>query len=157
MRIVLLAIGNRMPAWVNPAFEEYARRMPAHCALELREVPALKRGKNADINRILEKEAIALVKAIPGGALVIALERTGREISTSDLAVHLQGWIDQNQDIVLLVGGPEGLTETVVKHSNLVWSLSKLTYAHPLVRVIIAEQVYRAWSICAGLPYHRGD
>jgi 23S rRNA (pseudouridine1915-N3)-methyltransferase len=156
MRIVLLAVGNRMPSWVNPAFEEYARRMPAHCTLELREVRALKRGKNADINRILEKEANALVRAIPGGALVIALERTGREISTSDFATHLQDWIDQNRDIALLVGGPEGLTEKVARQSNLVWSLSKLTYAHPLVRVIIAEQVYRAWSVCAGLPYHRG-
>ena len=157
MRITVLAIGNRMPAWVNSAVQEYSRRLPAHCAFEVHEVPALKRGKNADTARIAEKEAEVLVKAVPVGALIIALERTGRQISTEMLAEALQDWIDSSQDVALLVGGPEGLSPIAIKHASRVWSLSKLTYAHPLVRVILAEQVYRAWSICAGLPYHRGD
>ena len=157
MRVLLLTIGNRMPAWVNPAFLEYARRMPSQCTLELREIPALKRGKNADTGRILEKEAGALARAIPGSSLVIALERTGHEVSTRDIAGHMRDWIDQGQDIAMLVGGPEGLAKDLVAKSSLVWSLSRLTYAHPLVRVIVAEQVYRAWSVCAGLPYHRGE
>lgn len=157
MQIMLLAVGTRMPGWVGNAFDEYAGRMPRSCTLGLREIPARKRGKNADIPRILGEEARDLARAVPNGSLKISLDRKGRTLTTRELSDRLQGWIDESRDVALLVGGPEGLSEEVLRESDHVWSLSALTFAHPLVRVIIAEQLYRAWSICAGLPYHRGD
>jgi 23S rRNA (pseudouridine1915-N3)-methyltransferase len=157
LRILLLAVGSKMPAWVTTAFHEYAKRMPGHCTLELQEIGAQKRGKNVDIKRVLEREAKDISRAIPQGSLVISLEREGRSLSTRELSRHMQDWIDQNRDVTLLVGGPEGLPGDILAASDVAWSLSPLTYAHPLVRVIVAEQVYRAWSICAGMPYHRGE
>ena len=157
MRILLVAIGTRMPKWVEEAFSEYANRMPKHCRLELVEIAAKKRGKNADTARILRDEGIALKQAIPQGALSIALDRRGKHINTEDLAAAMQNWIDENRDVALLVGGPEGIDEACMQQAEQKWSLSMLTFAHPLVRVMVAEQMYRAWSIISNLPYHRGD
>jgi len=157
MRIKLLAIGTRMPQWVELAFNEYAQRMPAICQLELTQIAAKKRGKNADTARILRDEATQLLAAIPKGSLTIALDRKGKTIDTQTLARHLQNWIDQSQDVALLIGGPEGIDPKVLQQTSVKWSLSAMTFAHPVVRVMLAEQLYRAWSINANLPYHRGD
>ena len=157
MKILLIAIGTRMPKWVDDAYKEYANRMPKHCRLELLEIAAKKRGKNADIARILRDEGVALQQAIPQGALSIALDRKGKYISTEDLAKAMQVWIDDNRDVAILVGGPEGIDEACMQRVEQKWSLSMMTFAHPLVRVMVAEQMYRAWSIISNLPYHRGD
>jgi len=157
MKIMLIAVGRRMPQWVTDAFNGYAQRMPRHCALQLAEIAAGKRGKNADITRINREEGQRLLEAIPNSAHVIALERKGREKSTDQLAVSMEKWLASGQDVVLLVGGPEGLSEDCLQRADECWSLSKMTLAHPLVRVVIAEQLYRAWSIIANLPYHRGE
>lgn len=146
-----------MPPWVQQGFKEYAQRMPALCQLELHEIAAKKRGKNADTARILRDEAIAIEAAIPAGTLHIALDRRGRAIDTPGLARQLQGWIDNSQDVAIVIGGPEGLAPNYLRNTPNTWSLSALTFAHPVVRVMLAEQLYRAWSINANLPYHRGE
>lgn len=157
MRIKLLAVGTKMPQWVVQAYQEYAQRMPAVAQLELIEIAAKKRGKNADTARILRDEAQALQAAIPKGALTIALDRKGKHIDTEGLAENLQRWIDDSQDVAILIGGPEGIDPNYLNSVQSKWSLSALTFAHPVVRVMLAEQLYRAWSINANLPYHRGD
>lgn len=156
MRIKLLAIGTRMPQWVVQGFAEYQQRMPPICQIELVEIAAKKRGKNADTARILRDEAQELLAAIPKGSLIIALDRKGKKIDTETLAQFQQNWIDNSQDVALLIGGPEGIDPTVLQKVEK-WSLSAMTFAHPVVRVMLAEQLYRAWSINANLPYHRGD
>ena len=146
-----------MPAWVNQAYQQYAQRLPNVAQLELIELPAKKRGKNADTLRILRDEANAIAAAIPNNTQVIALDRQGDTINTVQLAQHLQSWIDNSQDVAIIIGGPEGIDADYLQQIPHKWSLSALTFAHPLVRVMMAEQLYRAWSINANLPYHRGD
>lgn len=155
MRIHLIAVGERMPAWVNAAYAEYANRLPAECSLSLREIPAVKRGKNADLARIAETEGARMLEAIPRDCLVIALDEKGRHFSTAELSRRLDEWMHSGRDLALLVGGPEGLTDACRARADLIWSLSPLTFPHPLVRVILAEQLYRAWSLLRGHPYHR--
>jgi len=157
MRIKLIAVGTRMPKWVEQGYVEYAQRMPNLCQLDLIEITAKKRGKNADTARILRDEATALQAAIPIDALVIALDRKGKHIDTESLAKHMQNWIDESQNVAILIGGPEGIDPNYLKTVQKMWSLSAMTFAHPVVRVMLAEQLYRAWSINANLPYHRGD
>ena len=145
-----------MPSWIDEGFKEYAQRMPKLCELELVEIAAKKRGKNADIVRILRDEARELESAIPKGVLCIVLDRKGKTISTEDLAANMQVWIDNSQDVAILIGGPEGIDPQLISRCQMLWSLSAMTFAHPVVRVMLAEQLYRAWSINANLPYHRG-
>lgn len=155
MNIHLIAIGDKMPAWVQQGFDEYARRLPRECALRLIEIAPGRRGKNADIARAVRDEGQRMLGAVPKGARVIALEVKGRNWSTEQLAGQLEAWMGSGQDIALLVGGPEGLSEEARAAADQQWSLSPLTLPHPLVRVILAEQLYRAWSILRNHPYHR--
>lgn len=155
MRIHLIAVGLRMPAWVESGYGEYAKRLPAECSLKLVEIPLAKRGKNADIARLQQQEAERILNAIPKGAKVVALEVTGKSWSTQKLSDHMQDWLQGGQDIALLVGGPDGLSAECRQRADLLWSLSPLTLPHPLVRIVLAEQLYRAWSIIQGHPYHR--
>lgn len=144
-----------MPAWVAQGYEEYSRRMPPECALQLVEIPAGKRGKGADISRISHQEGEQTIAAIPKGAKVIAMDVNGREWSTEELARQMDDWRHEGRDIALLVGGPEGLAPQCLEHADQRWSLSRMTLPHPLVRIVIAEQLYRAWSILSNHPYHR--
>lgn len=155
MRIELIAVGKRMPAWVTAGFKEYAARLPAHCGLHLVEVNSYKRSKNADAARAVTTEGERLLQAVPGGAWIVALERTGPAWSTAQLAQQLAGWLQAGRDVALLVGGPDGLAQPCLARADACWSLSALTLPHPLVRVIVAEQIYRAWSLLQGHPYHR--
>jgi 23S rRNA (pseudouridine1915-N3)-methyltransferase len=156
MNIHLIAVGEKMPAWVQQGFEEYAKRLPRECTLRLVEIAAGRRGKNADIARAIHDEGQRMLAAVPRGARVIALEVNGRDWSTEQLAQQLEGWLAGGQDMALLVGGPEGLSAEARAAAAQQWSLSPLTLPHPLVRVILAEQLYRAWSILNNHPYHRG-
>ena len=155
MQIHLIAVGTRMPDWVSAGYAEYARRIPHQARLNLLEVAAGKRGKNADVARILDDEGKRLLAAVPKGARVIALERTGKAMSTRDIARKMESWMQSGADTALLVGGPEGLSDACLHAAHEVWSLSALVLPHPLVRVVLAEQLYRAWSINNNLPYHR--
>ena len=155
MHIYLIAIGQRMDAWVNQGYQEFAKRLPPECSLHLKEIPAGKRSKNADIARILQQEGERMLAAIPAGTRVIALDVEGKPWSTPQLAQQLQQWLQSGQDVALLVGGPEGLAPQCYERAQQRWSLSALTLPHPLVRVVLAEQLYRAWTLIKGHPYHR--
>lgn len=144
-----------MPAWVTQGYEEYARRMPPECSLHLVEIPAGKRGKNADLTRIIQLEGDQTLAAVPRDAKVIAMDVKGRAWSTEELSKEMEGWRNEGRDIALLVGGPEGLAPQCLERSEQRWSLSNMTLPHPLVRIVIAEQLYRAWSILSNHPYHR--
>lgn len=155
MRLRILAIGTKMPDWVEAGCNEYLKRLPPELRIEVVELPLGKRGKGADIQRAILREGEAMLKAIGERDQVIALEVQGKSWSTGDLAVNLQHWQGSGDNVSLLVGGPDGLAPTCLARADSRWSLSPLTLPHPLVRVLLAEQLYRAWSINAGHPYHR--
>lgn len=155
MRIQLLAVGQKMPAWVEQGYKEYAQRLPAEAKLELKEIAPGKRGKKADIQRIIEDEGQRILEALPKSAHIVVLDVEGKAYSTEQLSQRMDDWMHKGQDICLLVGGPEGLSETCRGMAHEKWSLSPLTFPHPLVRVILAEQLYRAWSLLRNHPYHR--
>jgi 23S rRNA (pseudouridine1915-N3)-methyltransferase len=144
-----------MPAWVTAGYTEYARRLPHECSLQLVEIPVSKRRKSLPAALAMQEEGQLMLAAIPAGCLVIALDVTGKAWSTEGLAERLQQWMAGGRDVALLVGGPDGLAPECLASSDIRWSLSALTYPHALVRIILAEQLYRAWSINAGHPYHR--
>lgn len=155
MRLHLIAVGNRMPGWVEQGYAEYAKRLPADCALQLHEIAPGKRTKGADLERARREEGDKMLAALPKGAYVVALEVGGKDWSTEDLAQRLAEWRQLGRDVALLVGGPEGLADSCRARADVQWSLSRLTLPHPLVRIVLAEQIYRAWSITQGHPYHR--
>ncbi|MFZ5559993.1 MAG: 23S rRNA (pseudouridine(1915)-N(3))-methyltransferase RlmH [Pseudomonadota bacterium] len=155
MRLRLLAVGTRMPAWVDAGFGDYARRLAGDISLELVEITAGRRGKGADLARLKEQEGAALLAALRPPERVIALDLRGRPLSTDDLADTLKAWQVDGRPAALLIGGPEGLSRAVLERADETWSLSRLTLPHPLVRIVAAEQLYRAWSVLKGHPYHR--
>lgn len=155
MKIHLIAVGQKMPAWVEAGYQEYARRLPRECQLQLKEIPAGKRGKNADLQRIAQQEADRIQQSIPPNSHIVALDERGKDWSTRELADRLQQWMQSGSDVCLLVGGPEGFLPEIRDRADELWSLSSLTFPHPLVRIVVAEQLYRAWSLLNGHPYHR--
>ena len=155
MQINLIAVGTRMQDWVEQGYREYAKRMPAHCRLRLVEVTASKRTKHTDIEKALEQEGKRMLAAIPENNRVIALEVNAKQYTTESFARRLEQWMQGGQDLSLLVGGPEGLARGCQLKAQEQWSLSNLTLPHPLVRIVVAEQLYRAWSLISHHPYHR--
>ena len=154
MKIQLIAVGTKMPDWVKTGFEEYQRRFPKDMPFELVEIPAGKRGKNADIKRILELEGKAMLAAA-GKGKIVTLDIPGKPWTTAQLAQQLEGWKNDGRDVCLLIGGPEGLSPECKAAAEQSWSISALTLPHPLVRVVVAESLYRAWSLSTNHPYHR--
>lgn len=155
MHIHLIAVGERMPAWVQAGVEEYRKRLPRELQLVVQEIPAGRRGKNSDLRRLIREESTRLLAAVPRGALPIALAVEGRAWRTEQLAGELEGWLGGGRDVALLVGGPDGIDAPTLQQVPTRWSLGPLTLPHPLVRIIVAEQIYRAWSLLRGHPYHR--
>jgi len=155
VKLQLVAVGTKVPDWVQTGFTEYLRRFPKDMPLELVEVSAGKRGKNADIKRILEKEGEAMLAATGKGNRIVTLDIPGQPWETPQLAQQLERWKQDGRDVSLLIGGPEGLSPACKAAAEQSWSLSALTLPHPLVRVLVAESLYRAWSITANHPYHR--
>jgi len=155
MKIQLIAVGTKMPDWVEKGYLEYARRFPKEMQLELVEINAGKRGKNADIKRILKKEGELTLEAIPKGNKIVTLEVTGKSWTTEQLADEMIKWQHDGRNISLLIGGPEGLAPECIKLSEQRWSLSALTLPHPLVRILVAESLYRAFTLTINHPYHR--
>lgn len=155
MRLLLLAIGQKMPAWVTAGYEEYARRMPPHLRMELVERPASPWAARGDVARAMREEAQSLQAAVPKAARLITLDERGSAWSTRQLSERLADWQLDGRDLALLVGGPDGLDPALRQQAEQRWSLSPLTLPHPLVRIVVAEQLYRACSLLAGHPYHR--
>jgi 23S rRNA (pseudouridine1915-N3)-methyltransferase len=144
-----------MPSWVVDAYREYAKRLPRECTLQLIEIPLSKRRKSLTPEQAADEEGQHMLAALPKDCTVIALDVRGKSWSTEELAVRLQDWLGSGRDVALLVGGPDGLSAACLARAGLKWSLSSLTYPHSLVRIVIAEQMYRAWTINTGHPYHR--
>ena len=144
-----------MPSWVEQGYLEYAQRLPSEAKLELKEIAPGKRGKNADLKRIIQEEGQRIIANIPKNSYKVVLDVKGKPWSTEQLAEQLGQWMQSGQDICLMVGGPEGLSDECRMLGQEYWSLSPLTFPHPLVRVIVAEQLYRAWAILKNHPYHR--
>lgn len=155
MKLRLIAVGTRMPAWVETGFRDYAERMPRELRLELVEIPVAQRGRNPDIARLKQQEGERMLKAAGERNCVIALDERGRSWSSPELAERVAQWQLDGRDVDLLVGGPDGLAPDCLQRAEARWSLSALTLPHALVRVLVAEQLYRAWSLLANHPYHR--
>ena len=144
-----------MPDWVEAGVAEYRKRLPADFELVITEVPLAQRGKNHDLGRALEKEGEASLKIIANKDFIVAMDVKGIMQSTEQLAENLGRLRDEARNVAMLVGGPDGLAPACLAAAHARWSLSSLTLPHPVVRIVLAEQVYRAWSILAGHPYHR--
>jgi 23S rRNA (pseudouridine1915-N3)-methyltransferase len=155
MQMHLLAVGARQPRWVDEAYQEYAKRLPRQCRLTLREIPIVRRGASTPPQVAVSREGERLLEAIPRGARTIALDERGKMLDTRGLAVLLEQWLVDGGDTALLVGGPDGLAQPCLDRAELAWSLSRLTLPHGLARVLVAEQLYRAWTVTSGHPYHR--
>ena len=152
-RLRILAVGTRMPGWIEQGFEEYRKRLPLDFALELREVALARRG--GDSARAVAEEGAALLAALAGDEVAVAMDVGGTALDTPGLARALGRWKDDGRRVAFLIGGPEGLAPACLERADARWSLSRLTLPHPLARVLLAEQLYRAWSLLAAHPYHR--
>ena len=155
MRLQLVAVGTRQPSWVNDGVENFARRMPRECAVEVTEVPSGQRSKSDTATRAIAVEGAKILNKIADSAMVIALHEKGTPWSTRELATELNRWRLDYDHVAIIVGGPDGLAPECLKRADRHWSLSNLTLPHGLVRILVAEQLYRAWTVIHGHPYHR--
>lgn len=155
MKLRLLSITHKTPSWIEEGYREYAKRLPLSCALTLVEIPAEKRGTHSSIERLWEIEGKKMLAAIHPQHYIIALDIKGQAWNTEQLAAQLNNWQHMGKNIDLLIGGPEGLAPACLQAAHAKWSLSPLTFPHFLVKVLIAEQIYRAWSILSHHPYHK--
>ncbi len=156
MHIKIISIANKMPDWVLQGSAFYQHRLPKEWQLEVKEMIAMKRLKNTSRKQAIKDEGGRMLNLIPRDSYVVALDAAGISLSTPDLAEKLESWQLLGQDIIFLIGGADGLAADCLARANLTVSLSKLIYPHALVRVIILEQLYRAWSINNNHPYHKG-
>jgi 23S rRNA (pseudouridine1915-N3)-methyltransferase len=154
VRLLVVAAGTKLPAWVNAGFEEYAGRLTRDYRLELKEIALGQRG-SGPATQAIAKEGEKMLGAIPSGAYVVAMQVGGRNLSSEQLAQFLQSRSQEGRDVVFCIGGPEGLAPEVDARADFKWSLSGLTLPHALARVVLAEALYRAVTILKGHPYHR--
>ena len=144
-----------MPAWVETGVAEYRKRLPLEFELLITEIPLAQRSKAIDSESLKNREGEACLKALTPGDFVVALDVKGKLLSTESLTAQISSIRDSGRHISMVVGGPDGLSATVLERADAIWSLSALTFPHPIVRIILAEQLYRAWSLLVGHPYHR--
>jgi 23S rRNA (pseudouridine1915-N3)-methyltransferase len=154
MRLVIVAVGQRLPGWAEAAVADFAKRLPPEWRFEVRPVKAEPRSGKS-VARLLAAEAQRLAAAVPKGARRVVLDERGSRLTTAQLAARLTVWLGEGRDVALLIGGPDGLDPALVAGADETLRLSDLTLPHALVRVIMAEALYRAWSLSAGHPYHR--
>jgi len=155
LRITILAVGHKAPGWVQEGFNEYARRMPAEARLDLVELKPDERGPGRSADKAKVNEGERILAAVPQGATLLALDERGRGVTTQGLSVMLSDWMRDATSPCFVIGGADGLSDEVRERAAKLISLSTLTLPHALVRVVLAEQLYRAWSILARHPYHR--
>jgi 23S rRNA (pseudouridine1915-N3)-methyltransferase len=155
LNIELLAAGTKPPAWIATGISEYQKRLPRDWPLEIREIPIAKRRKGEPVTRPIQEEGERMLAAITPSSLVVTLDRKGRNWSTADLAKNLERWQLDFSKVQFLIGGPDGLSNDCLKVASESWSLSNLTFPHFIVRILFAEQIYRAWSLLNNHPYHK--
>jgi len=144
-----------MPSWVTDACQEYAKRLQGAFQLKLTELPLAKRTKNSDPAKAIHEESTSIIAALPAGDKVIALDLRGKHWSTEELSRKMSDWRMEGNNVSFLIGGPDGFDERCLQKAQESWALSKLTLPHPVVRIVLYEQLYRAWSILNHHPYHR--
>lgn len=155
MQLVLIAVGHKMPAWIEAGFQEYVKRMPAECRIVLKEIKPVERSGSKTAETVMALEKARIEAAIPKGARIIALDERGKDISTMQLSGYLTQWQQDGRDIALIIGGADGLDATFKANADILVRISSMTLPHGMVRVLLAEQLYRAWSITQNHPYHR--
>lgn len=155
MKVKVIAVGTKMPKWVDEGVREYTKRLPRDFVVEFYEIALGNRSKGADLKKAIQAESKAILEVLSERDWVIALEVKGKVWSTETLAEQVKEWQMRGDNVALLVGGPDGLSEMCRNRANQQWSLSALTLPHPLVRILLAEQLYRAYSINQNHPYHR--
>lgn len=155
MQIDLIAVGKKMPTWIESGFKEYIKRLPRNIHFKLIEINPAKRSTNSNIKNLKQKEQEKIFSALSDNSFIIALDEKGKPISSKKLAAKILAWNDDNQHISIIIGGADGLCEKIKDKANELWSLSEMTLPHGLVRVMVAEQIYRAWTITQNHPYHR--
>ncbi len=155
MRIKIIAVGTKMPSWVQVACSEYLKRIPNELNVNIIEIPMRQRGKGTDENLAVIQEGEAMLKVIRASDKVVALDLRGSSWKTEELARNIEGWKQSGDNYSLLIGGPDGISQNCIQRADILWSLSSLTFPHPLARVLLVEQIYRASTINSRHPYHR--
>ncbi|MBA4743187.1 MAG: 23S rRNA (pseudouridine(1915)-N(3))-methyltransferase RlmH [Azoarcus sp.] len=155
MKLLVVAVGTRMPSWVDAGFTEFARRMPREMPVELIEVKAEPRTTGKTVEAMQSAEAARIVAALPARCRRVILDEHGRDLTTAALAARLEVWREGGEDIALIIGGPDGLADSLKRDASESIRLSSLTLPHALVRPLLAEAIYRAWSVTRNHPYHR--
>ena len=155
MHIRLLAVGDRQPSWVEDAFGKYSERFPRDWKFRIDTIPTARRAKNDKSQTAKGVEGEQILAKLNAAEQVVLLDERGKQLTSAVLATRLAVWQRERRDLCFVVGGPDGVSDACRQRANFVWSLSNLTLPHGLVRVLLAEQLYRAWSLQTGHPYHR--
>ncbi len=155
MKLLILAVGHKMPEWVAAGFSEYSRRMPREARIELIEIKPEPRTSGKATSQLLEAEAKRILAALPQNTICIALDEHGSSWTTKQLSDRMRQWMTEGHDVAFIIGGADGLHESVKKSSQQLLALSTMTLPHAMVRVLLAEQLYRAHSLLCNHPYHR--
>lgn len=155
MQLVIAAVGHKMPAWIETGFQEYAKRMPPDCRIQLKEIKPVDRSGSRTADTVMAQERSRIEAALPKGARIIALDERGRDWTTMQLSQQLQQWQQDGRDVAFVIGGADGLDPAFKAGADTLIRISSMTLPHGMVRVLLAEQLYRAWSITQNHPYHR--
>ena len=155
MKIHLLAVGTKMPGWVDEAYNEYAKRLPRECCLQLTEIKPEKRVGGKTAQQVMEAEKTRILAALPPSAYLLVLDERGENWTTARLSENLKSWLGNGRDVAVVIGGADGLDPAVKQKADRLLQLSAMTLPHGMVRVLLAEQMYRAWSLLNNHPYHR--
>ncbi|MNJ95889.1 Ribosomal RNA large subunit methyltransferase H [compost metagenome] len=155
MQLVIAAVGHKMPAWIESGFGEYAKRMPSDCRVHLKEIKPVERSGSKTAETAMALERAKIEAALPKGARIIALDEHGKDLTSVQLAQLLTQWQQDGRDVAFIIGGADGLDAEFKKNADMLIRISSMTLPHGMVRVMLAEQLYRAWSITQNHPYHR--
>lgn len=155
MQLVIAAVGHKMPAWIEDGFTEYAKRMPPECRLHLKEIKPVERSGSKTAETVMALERTRIEAVIPKGSRIVALDERGKDLTTMQLSQLLTQWQRDGRDVTFVIGGADGLDAGLKASADMLIRLSSLTMPHGMVRVLLAEQLYRAWSITQNHPYHR--
>ena len=155
MQLIITAVGYKMPAWIESGLNEYTKRMPADCRVLLKEIKPVDRSGSRTAETVMAQERSKIEAALPKGARIVALDEHGKDVTTMQLSQHLTQWQQDGRDVAFVIGGADGLDAGFKANADMLVRISSLTLPHGMVRVLLAEQLYRAWSITQNHPYHR--
>jgi 23S rRNA (pseudouridine1915-N3)-methyltransferase len=155
MQLIIAAMGHKMPGWIEDGFGEYAKRMPPECRLQLKEIKPVERSGSRSAETVMAQERAKIESAIPKGSRIVALDERGKDLTTLQLSQLLTQWQQDGRDVTFVIGGADGLDAGFKQSADMLIRISSLTLPHGMVRVLLAEQLYRAWSITQNHPYHR--